>query len=121
MFGWIPIIGPIINGITSIFNKALDIKAIKYKVDGTVDIAAIKAANDLAIATQTDIGVRLARDLIMFPVAMWTALISWDNMVLHKYPHLVWTVERYPPGMEYLPYAVITFLFGATAMILWKR
>lgn len=121
MFGWLPIIGPIIDGIVSIFSKFQDTELGKYQVDGTVDVEAMKAANDLAIVTNTDIAVRIARDIIMFPVALWTALISWDSMVVYLHPTWFLRVAPYPPSLAYLPYAVITFLFGATAMILWKR
>lgn len=121
MLGWLPIVGPIIDGIVSIFSKAMDTKAILYRVDGSVDIEGMKATAALAAATKDDIGVRLCRDMIMFPIAVWMGFVTWDNIVLHKYPDLVWTVERYPPGLEYLPYAVIAFLFGSAGLIAWKR
>jgi hypothetical protein len=121
MFGWIPIIGPIIDGVVSIFSKYQDTELGKYTVDGKVDVAAMQASNDLAIATTTDIGVRLVRDIIMFPVAVWTAIISWDSIVVYEYPEWFFKVAPYPPSLAYLPYAIITFLFGATAMILWRR
>lgn len=121
MFGWLPIIGPIIDGIVSIFTKFQDTEVQKYKVDGQINIAAMQAGNQLTLAAQTDLGVRLARDLIMFPVALWTALITWDNIVIHNWKSLYLPIEKYPPTLEFLPYAVIAFLFGTTAMILWKR
>ena len=121
MFGWLPIVGPIIDGIVAVFSKFQDTQLGKYKVDGSIDIEAMKASTDLAIATSTDIGVRLARDLIMFPVALWTAIISWDNLVVYVRPDWFWKVAPYPLPLAYLPYAVIMFLFGSTAMILWNR
>lgn len=121
MLGWLPIVGPIIDGIVSIFSKYQDTALGKYKVDGTVDVEAIKASSELAEQTSTDIGVRLARDLIMFPVAFWTAVVSWDNLVVYVFPSWFWKVAPYPTSLSYLPYAVIVFLFGSTAMILWNR
>lgn len=121
MFGWIPIIGPIIDGIVSIFSKYQDTELGKYTIDGKVDVEAMEASTQIAIALNNDVGIRLARDLIMFPVALWTALISWDNIIKNIQPDWFIRVEAYPTSVEYLPYAVITFLFGATAMILWKR
>ena len=121
MFGWLPIIGPIIDGIVSIFTKYQDTELGKYTVDGKVDVEAMEASSQIITTTNTDIGVRLTRDLIMFPVAVWTAIISWDNIVVYAFPSVFLKVAPYPPSLAYLPYAVITFLFGATAMILWKR
>jgi hypothetical protein len=112
MFGWIPFLGPIIDGIVSIFTKSMDTKVAIHRIDGSVDIEAMKASADLTKAFKDEIGVRLARDIVMFPLAIWTSLITWDNLVLHKYPDLVWTVEKFPGQLEYLPYAFITFLFG---------
>lgn len=121
MFGWIPIIGPIINGIVSCFTSFQNTQVAKYTVDGKIDVEAMEASTQLAIATETDIGVRLARDLIMFPVAVWTALITWDNIVTYEYHGLFIKIAGYPPTLEFLPYAVLTFLFGSTALVLWKR
>lgn len=121
MFGWIPILGPIVDGVVSIFRSFSDSRIVKYKVDGSVDIAAMEAANEIQIANKDDIGVRLARDLIMFPTALWCSMITWDNIMVYKFPNLVWTVSKYPPGMEYLPYAVLGFLFGITSMLIWRR
>jgi hypothetical protein len=120
MFGWIPILGPIIDGIVSIFTKFQDTSIGKYKVDGTVDVEAIKASTQITEDFKDDVGVRLARDIIMFPVAIWTLIISWDNIVRANWPDLYLEVKAYPPSVEYLPYAVITFLFGVTAMKIWR-
>lgn len=123
MFSWIPILGPIIDGIVSIFSKWQDTALGKYKVDGTVDVEAIKASTQITRDFRDDIGVRITRDIIMFPVAIWIGFISWNNIVCFYYPNLVWTVARYPAGsgLEFLPYAVLTFLFGVTAMRTLRR
>lgn len=121
MFGWIPIVGPIIDGIVSIFSKWQDTSLGKYRVDGTVDVEAMKTSAQIISDTRDDIGIRLTRDIIMFPIALWVGFVSWNNIVVYKYPYLVWTVAKYPPGLEFLPYTVFTFLFGVTAMKIWKR
>lgn len=113
---WIPIIGPIIQGILGIFKNVTDVKLAKIQTEAKVTIESMKASNELIRITQDDIGVRLCRDLIMFPVALWTAIISWDTIVAIRFPEWRFLVEKYPPSVEYLPYAVITFLFGYTAM-----
>lgn len=121
MFGWIPIIGPIIDGIVSTVKSFFNYKTVQYKVDGSVDIEAMKTTADIINSTKDDIGVRLARDLILFPVAIWTSLITWDNIVVYMRPDLVWTVSKYPPGMEWFPYMVLGFLFGLGALNFLKR
>lgn len=116
MFSWIPIIGPVIDGIVSIFVKTKDTQLEKHKVD-------TKASVDTLAIFKDDIGVRISRDLIMFPTAVWTALIVWDTIVEHRFPHMVFVVGKFKDGsgLEMLPYAVLTFLFGVTAMNAFRR
>jgi hypothetical protein len=121
LLSWIPILGPIINGIVSIVSKLSDTAVAKAKIDSTVTIAAMETSERTIRDTQDDLGVRLTRDLIMFPVAIWTAIITWDNIVVKNWKWLYIPVAPYPPVLAFLPYAVITFLFGWTAINLWKR
>lgn len=109
MLGWIPIIGPIIDGIVSVIKGHQDVVIKK----DTNDVEEIKARLQLLAALKDDIGVRLSRDLIMFPVAVWCAIATWDTIVAREHPHLMYVVEKFPPGpLEYLPLAVLGFLFG---------
>lgn len=121
MFGWIPLIGPIIDGIVSIFSKWQDTQLGKYKVNGEVDVQAMKASEGIIAATKDDIGVRISRDLMIFPVSVWTSIISWDTIVAIRYPTLMFHVAPYPSSLEYLPYAVVTFLLGAVGLTIWGR
>lgn len=121
MFGWIPIIGPIIDGIVAIFSKYKDVEAIKYKTDGEVDIAGVKASAEIISATKDDIGVRLLRDAALTPPVVWSALIGWDTVVAYRWPDLMFHVPPYPPGVEYIPYAALVFLFGNIGINAWKR
>lgn len=121
MFGWIPLIGPIIDGIVSMFNKYKDVEAIKYKTDGEVDIEGVKASAQIIEATKDDIGVRFMRDAaLVFPVG-WSALIGWDTIVAIRWPNLMFHVAPYPPNLEYIPYAALIFLFGNIGINAWKR
>lgn len=121
MFGWIPILGPIIDGIVSIFIKQKDTELGKYQEDTKVDVATIKAYSNIIESTKDDVGVRLARDIIILPVAIWTALISWDTIVIREYPNLVFIVEKYPDSVSYLPGAVLAFLLGNIGLNIWRR
>lgn len=121
ILGWIPIIGPIFDGIFGIFKRYLDFKVVKYKVDGTVDIEAMRTSADIIDSTKDDIGVRLARDIIIFPVSIWTMLITWDTIMAIPHPNLMWHVEKFPDSVSYLPLAVVGFLLGAVGMTIWRR
>ena len=113
MLGWLPIIGPIIDGVFSIFRKQQDITLERIKQDTDVIKTQVQLVSDI----KDDIGVRLARDLIMFPVAVWSAIATWDTIVAMRYPELKFVVASFPPGpLEYLPLAVLTFLFGMAWM-----
>jgi hypothetical protein len=112
----LPILGPLLQGLFGFLNKFQDVAIEKIKSGTQINVEGMKASAQIIHDTQDDIGVRLTRDIIMFPVAIWTALISYDTIVVHDHPNWVFlTVEKYPPTLEYLPYAVITFLLGWTA------
>lgn len=118
---WLPIIGPIIQGIVSIFTKAEDTALGKFQANVDLDKSAIQGSTTITTAFHDDIGVRLTRDIIMFPVAVWMGFVTWNNIVVYYYPHLTWTVAAYPPSLAELPYAVMVFLFGMTALNIWRR
>lgn len=121
MLGWIPLIGPVIDGLVSMFNKYKDVEAIKYKTDGEVSIEGVKASAQIIEATKDDIGIRILRDAaLVFPVT-WSALIGWDTIVAIKWPWLMFHVPPYPAGVEYIPYAALVFLFGNIGINAWKR
>ncbi len=121
MFGWIPIIGPIIDGIVSIWTKSIDSKTLKYQADADVYKTEVSASVQTLIAFKDDIGVRLTRDIILFPISLWTALIVWDKIIEIKFPDLVWGVRPLTEatGLEFLPYAAMVFLFGNFAVNRW--
>jgi hypothetical protein len=121
MLGWLPIVGPIIDGIVSIFTKVKDTEVQKYNTDGTVTIEKIKASQATLETFKSDIGVRLCRDLVIFFPSLWCALIGWDTLVSSKWPELMWHVNKYPDSLSYLPGAVLTFLLGNTALNIWAR
>jgi len=123
ILSWIPMIGPIIEGVISVFNKKMDTEVINRQTDADVKKAEIVASTQALIAFKDDINVRITRDIILFPVAVWTALIVWDKIVDIRYPWLVWGVSPLTEasGLAYLPYAVMVFLFGMAGMNSWKR
>lgn len=109
MLGWLPIVGPIIDGIVSIVKGSQD---TKVKID-TNNLEEVKARLEVIKVMKDDPGTRLCRDLIMFPVAVWCALASWDTIVAVNWPWLRFLVAEFPKGpLEYLPFAVLGYLFG---------
>ena len=116
----LPIIGPLIQGIVDAFGKHEDVQ-LQKQVDANktslgkqqdenkTDVAVIQTRAQVAIAFKDDIGSRLIRDLIMFPVGVWTSLyfyyITFHNIVP------MWKVDEASQSMQYIPYAVIAFLF----------
>lgn len=116
MFGWIPIIGPIINGIVSIVVKLTDTEVALKKVDSTVTIKGMEVSAQTIRDTEEDIGVRLARDIVLWPWAMWIGFIGWDKIVAYHWPYLVMNVSPIPNNLSYMPLAVMSFLVGLAAM-----
>ena len=117
MLSWIPIIGPVIDGITKIFGGFFSTKQAQIQAD-------VETSKTIAHTTEVfhdDPGFRLLRDLALFPAVVFIAVVSWNNLVLYHYPSLNWVVAKYPPGLEWYPYAALTCLFGLNLMSIWKR
>lgn len=121
LLGWIPIVGPIIDGVVSIFNKRSDVSLAKYKVDGQTNSELIQSNTQILLAFVNDIPVRIARDIIMFPGATWCGLFIWDKIVEIRYPEWVWGVRPLTAPMDILPLALLTFFFGLSALNILKR
>jgi hypothetical protein len=114
----LPIVGPIIQSLVDAFSKHEDV-TLQKQVDANktalgkqqstdqTDLGIIQARAQVAIAFKDDTGTRLIRDLVMFPVSAWTACYYYTLMV----PDYSWKVNVPPDAMQYIPYAVIAFLF----------
>lgn len=123
MFFWLPIIGPIIEGIVSVFNKRADTQVAINKTNRESDVAEAQISKSIIEITNDSLGVRLSRDLIVFPVALWTALLVWDTIIAESFlKGYMWHVASFEKtGAPYLPYAVIVFLLGNIGINTWKR
>lgn len=131
--GWLPIIGPILQGIissiASIFNKRADVEIQKSnvelekkRIDGQVWVKEAELSTQIVRDHDQRLDLRIAQDLVVFPVVVMTALVTWDNIVTLPYPNLVWGIRPFleGSGFTYLPYAVMTFLLGTIAVNTWK-
>ena len=131
MLDWLPVLGPIIEGIVSIFNKKMDTDVAKLQANRTADVEEAKVSAQIIQTTQDDIGLRLMRDLICLPVVIWSVIIGWDTIIgarnsqgLPWHPELIgymFHVSEYPQSVSYLPYAVIVFLLGNIGINMWSR
>lgn len=117
------LIGLLLGGVSSFFSGLFAEKTAQVKADADVTVAETQASEKIIHDTADDIGVKLCRDIIMWPVAVLTALLTWDNIIVNSHPAWTVTVESFAknPGFEYLPYAVITFLFGNIGLNMWSR
>lgn len=119
--GWLPIVGPIIQGVVSIFTKKMDTDVSKLTITRNSDVEEAKVSAQIIHDTQDSVGLRLMRDLVCFPVVVWSTLIGWDTIVAIRYPDLMFHVEKYPDSVGYIPYAVMVFLLGNIGLNMWSR
>ena len=122
ILSWIPLLGPIIEGVFSFLNKKEDTALLRYQTGVNADVEDAKTSARIIEATSDDIGIRLMRDAVcVFPVT-WSMLIGWDTIVANtSWKVYMWHVANYPPSVSYLPYAVMVFLLGNIGINAWKR
>jgi len=123
MLAWLPIIGPIIQGIVSIFNKKTDTDVQKTTITRTNDLEEAKVSAQIIQTTNDDIALRFMRDLLIFPIIVWTTLLSWDTIIAESsYKEYMWHLASFEKtGAPYLPYAVVVFLLGNIGINMWTR
>lgn len=120
--GFIPLLGPIIQGISGIFTGYFSTKTAAIQAGAQVAISETQAATTIIQATADDICLRILRDAAILPVVAWSALIGWDTIVAeNSWNVYMWHVAKYPDTVAYLPYAVLVFLFGNIGINMWKR
>lgn len=121
MLSWIPLLGPIIDGMVSIFTKVEDTKLGTITVERNDDVAEAKISAQIIHDTNDDISLRIMRDIALFFPVVWGALIGWDTIVSYKWKWLMFHVNNYPTSVGYIPYAAYVFLFGCIGLNIWKR
>lgn len=116
----LPIVGPIVDGIVAVVKGHQDTTVKLAQTEAGVTTSAFSATTQTLEIFKNDIGVRICRDIIMFPGSIYCGTIIWDRFMALRHPDLVWGVLPLQGAMEYLPYALLTFFFGA-AFLYWKR
>lgn len=122
MLSWLPIIGPIVQLIVSIFTKKQDTDLAKLQTKTNAEVENAKTAANIIYATKDDMGIRLARDIIIYPVAVWTALVTWDTIIAESsFRDMMFHVASFEnTSVPYLPYAVLVFLLGNIGINAWR-
>lgn len=121
MLSWIPLLGPIFQGISSIIGNFTSLAAVKLQTGAQTEIAATQASVKIIEATNDDILLRIIRDLMILPGAAWFALGGWDTVIAYNWPWLKFHVSEFPPQLAYYPYAVLVFLLGNIGVNAWKN
>ena len=122
MLSFLPIVGPIIQGIFSIFSKWQDTKLGTLTVERTNDVEEAKVSAQIIQTTQDDIALRLMRDLYCFPAVVQVALVGWDTMVANNSWHVYMLhIAKFPPSLEWYPLSVAVFLLGNIGINMWNR
>lgn len=119
----IPFVGKLFDSVTAYLNKKQDVALEKYKVDGTVnvelmqqDTAVIQARVDLAKVMKDDVTTKWGHRLFIYPTGAWyTGIVVY--CFLHPYFPNVLPILALPGQLDYIPYAIIAYLF-VTA---WKK
>jgi hypothetical protein len=117
---FIPVVGPIVDGIVTIFKNRSDAKVATAKIDSDERVQTMQASNSLVSLFVNDVMVRVCRDIIMFPGSIYCGTIIWDRWVEIRHPELVWGVKPLMGSMELLPFALLTFFFGS-AYLYWTQ
>lgn len=130
LISWIPLLGPILQGLfntaSTIYSKYKDTELGKLQTNRASDIEEAKLTQQTIQIAQDDVALRIMRDAMVLPVAVWSMLIGWDTIIGDPKQQVIshdwmWHVAGYPDTVAYLPYVVVVFLFGNIGLNMWKR
>lgn len=132
MFGTIAsfiqgIIGGLATPFFSWLNKKEDTNLEKFRIDGTVDQAALaahvqllQARRDILVQAMQYRGMRLIQYGFMIPLVIWfNAIVGY--CLLHPYYPEVKTILALPSNLDYVMSGIIAFLFLSSKIDDWKR
>ena len=106
-----PVIGQLAGAASSYFQKREDVKLEKYKVDGKVDEATIVGLSRLSEHLIQIRFYRVMQGFFLLPTGVYYALIVWDSCMRKLIPGWTWRVLELPENVQYIPYAVVGYLF----------
>lgn len=118
------VVSGIVGPIAGIFNKKMDTDLEKYKVNGEVNIEAMKedtniiqARAGLAAAMKDDLVNKWGRRLLIYPTGIWYSFIVYYCVMHNLRPDWTWVILALPGNLEYLPHAVVAYLL----ITAWKK
>ena|SRR6266436_5119302 len=124
MLSWIPLLGPILQGLfstaSSIYGKFKDTQVGMRQQDVAEEQVAAQIIHD----TNDSIGMRILRDAYCLPAVVHLWVTTWDTFIAIS-PHVdhsrMWHISEYPASYSwYLP-SVAAFLVGTIGFNVWKR
>jgi len=122
MLAFLPIVGPIIQGVIGIFTKKMDTDVEKTRITRSSDVEEAKVSAEIIKTTQDDVALRFMRDVYCFPAVVQVALTGWDTMIAeNSWNVYMWHVAKFPPSLEWYPYSVAVFLLGNIGINMWSR
>lgn len=120
ILGWIPLLGPIIQGIGGIYSKFKDTQlGIR-----TAEVQEAQISAQIIATTNDDICLRLLRDIYCTPACVHLFLVSWDTIIAetkHVNHSWMWHTASYPASYAWYPTTVAVFLLGNIGLNMWKR
>lgn len=117
------VVGPLFGWL----NKKEDVKIEQFKVDGVVDVEAVRghiallqARRDVLLEAMKYRGMRMVQYGFMVPLVIWfNAIIFY--CIAHPYFPEVQKVLALPANLEYILSGIIAFLFLSSKIDDWKR
>lgn len=114
----------ILTPIASMFNKKTDAGVEKYKIDGQINVEAmrqdteiIKARADLAKAMKDDPASKIGKWFFIIPTGVYYTLVVYDSCFRKLIPGYTWVILELPGWMQYMPHAVVAYLLVSA----WKK
>lgn len=121
MLSWIPLLGPILQGLfstaSSIYATFKSTQVEQIKADTTVAVASA----EMVESNNHYLSIRILTDAALLMPVVWSFLIGWDTVVSKRFPDLMFHVADYPKNVQYIPYGAFAFLFGVLGMNIWKN
>lgn len=118
----IPVIGPIVQGVIDLFKQRADVDLqkvldanktalAKSTDENKTDVAVMQTRLALALATKEDLGPKLMKDVIMYGPAVWILVYFYNLAFRNLIPDWTWTVNAPDAYMQFIPLAIIGYLF----------
>jgi hypothetical protein len=117
----------VLSPLFSWLNKKEDVDLEKYKVNGQIDVAAVRGhvealrlRSDLLREAMKHKGIRFFQYAFMFPLVVWFWAIVLFCVAGPYFPEIK-VVKALPANLDYILSAIIAFLFAASKIDEWMR